>query len=491
MKINSGTGTRRFLWLLAILLGMLQAWSARMTMVNDTVSYLDMGDYICGGQWSMAVNGLWNPLYAALLGLTESLFRPSPYWEYPLVHLLLFLIFLFALGAFDFFLLELIDLRQEGESSEELSPPIWVWLTIGYTLFMWSSLVLISVSETNPDMMVAAFFYLACGYLVRIRRGNARWTTYLGLGLALGLAYLTKSVMFPISFICLGVAGFASRSARQGLVRVFASLFVFLAVTGPFITALSIQKGRFTFGDSGKYNYAHHINSVPSVHWQGENPANGVPVHATRKIFDRPATFEFAGPLGGTYPVWYDPSFWYEGVRARFNMRQQIKALARNLGWEIFLVFALAGSLISGLFVLFYVSGRKSDILKDVQQFWFLLVPAVSALGLYSLVHYETRYVASFVVVVYLCLFFSIHLQGSPQSQRLVSAVAILLFLMFMAPFGPGRIPKHFVDALDLFRLSRFEQGSDQEVVKELYRMGLQPGDHIASLTFSNLGTVM
>jgi hypothetical protein len=95
--------------------------------------------------------------------------------------------------------------------------------------------------------------------------------------------------------------------------------------------------------------------------------------------------------------------------------------------------------------------------------------------------------VAPFVVVIYLCLFFSIRLHASPQSQRLMSAVAILLFFMFMSPLGPGRIPTHFVDALD----SRSEQGSDQEVVKELYRMGLQPGDHIASLTFSNLSTVM
>jgi hypothetical protein len=272
--------------------------------------------------------------------------------------------------------------------------------------------------------------------------------------------------------------------------RAFASVLVFLAVASPFITALSIQKGRFTFGEAGKYNYAHHVNNVPSVHWQGEDPANGVPAHATRKIFDRPATYEFGGSPG-TYPVWYDPSYWYEGAKIRFNVRQQIRALARNLGWEIFLVFPLTGSLVSGLFVLFYVSGRKSDILNDLYQFSFLLVPAVSALGLYSLVHFETRYVASFVVVVYLCLFFSIHLHASPHSQRLMSAVAILIFLMFMSPIGPGRIPKHFADALDLFRFSSVvEEGADQKIVKELYRMGLQPGDHIASLTFSNLGTV-
>ena len=177
-----------------------------MTLVDDTVNYLDMGDHIWRGQWSMAINGIWNPLYAVILGVANGVFRPSPYWEYPLVHLVLFFVFVFTLWCFDFFLRELMSLRKDGESADGLSIPVWVWFTIGYSLFLWSSLQLIGVRETNPDMLVAAFFYLACGLLVRVRRGAAGWPSYLSLGLALGLGYLTKSIMFPVSVICLGVA---------------------------------------------------------------------------------------------------------------------------------------------------------------------------------------------------------------------------------------------------------------------------------------------
>jgi hypothetical protein len=94
----TGTRIRRLFWSLAILLGFLQAWASRMTLIDDATSYLDMGDYSWRGRWWMAFNGLWNPLNAVILGLGIRLFRPSPYWEYPLVHLILFLTFLFALS---------------------------------------------------------------------------------------------------------------------------------------------------------------------------------------------------------------------------------------------------------------------------------------------------------------------------------------------------------------------------------------------------------
>src|SRR5271168_3947844 len=94
---NAETGVERFFWTLAILLGFLQAWTSRMNLVDDTTSYLDMGDYFWHGNLWMAVNGIWNPLYAVILGLGVRVFRPSPYWEYPLVHLILLCIYLFAL----------------------------------------------------------------------------------------------------------------------------------------------------------------------------------------------------------------------------------------------------------------------------------------------------------------------------------------------------------------------------------------------------------
>ena len=37
--------------------------------------------------------------------------------------------------------------------------------------------------------------------------------------------------------------------------------------------------------------------------------AGGHFVHPVRKLFDAPPIYEFATPLKGTSPVWYDPSY--------------------------------------------------------------------------------------------------------------------------------------------------------------------------------------
>jgi hypothetical protein len=56
------------------------------------------------------------------------------------------------------------------------------------------------------------------------------------------------------------------------------SALLFVAVSSPFITALSKQKGRLTFGDSGRLAYASIVSpGSPQVHWQGEPAGGGIP----------------------------------------------------------------------------------------------------------------------------------------------------------------------------------------------------------------------
>jgi hypothetical protein len=52
-------------WLLAIMLGAIQVLdtSARQAMDPDGVVYFDIGDAYFRGDWSVAINGLWLPLY--------------------------------------------------------------------------------------------------------------------------------------------------------------------------------------------------------------------------------------------------------------------------------------------------------------------------------------------------------------------------------------------------------------------------------------------
>lgn len=483
--IGAEQRTRRFFLVIAVLLGFLQAWTSRMDLVNDTVSYLDIGDGVWHGNWLVVVNGLWGPLYGIILGAATNLLKPSVDWEYPLVHSVIYAIFLFSLWSFDFFLREFISLRRERESADELSVPAWVWLMIGYTLFLWSALQLIQVSETNPDMLVAAFVYLTAGLLIRVKRGVAGWPAYLTMGVMLGLGYLTKLIMFPVSLICL-TALFAIGKRRP--VQCLAAVAAFSALAAPFIVALSLEKGRVTFGESGRYNYAVHVSHVPRTHWQGETAGCGEPLHATRQIFDHPATFEFGTPVSGAYPAWTDPSYWYDGVRCRVDVRHVVGNTATLLRTEALFFFELHGSIVAALFILFYASGRKWAILEDLLAYWFLLLPAIAALCIYALIHIEPRYLGPFLVTFLLCLYFSVHLRASEGHARLYSAIAVLLLAMYFVPIETSSLHiKAFVD--DVAGRSKIDPDSPEEIAKAMYQLGLRPGDRIASLEYSLYNT--
>ena len=495
---------RQSFWVLALALGLGQAWVSRFTIVNDTVSYLDMGDYMWRGNWSAALNGLWAPLYPFLLGGSLALLRPNAVWEYPVVHLLLFIIFVATLWCFAQLLQQLILLRRDTETSDEYFVPDWVWITLGYTLFLWSSLRRIGLGETNPDMMVAAVIYLASAMLIKMRRGVAGWRTYLGFGATLGLGYLTKQIMLPISAIFIVTALLIGLRQRGNIARIIATAVAFSVISAPFVVALSVAKGRLTFGDSGKYNYAVHVDGLPPLHWQGLEPGYGVPLHPTRQLLGSPATYEFGTPLGGTYPPWYDPTYWYEGVKTRIEWHKQLHAMKRAIGGEASPFLDLGGTIVCGLFVLYFVANRKALMLKDVSRYCLLLVPSAAALILYSLVHVESRYVAAFLVIVPLCLFFGVHLPrvGNDSAYRLFPAVAVLLLLAFACSVLLA--PRAFLSPLDWLVLEEeyatrednwhpfaVEPGSYQDAVAELYRAGLRSGDRIASLDCSLLGVSM
>jgi hypothetical protein len=147
-------------WAMAIALGALQAWAYRHEVGGDGVNYIDMGDAYFRGDWGMAVNGLWSPLYSWLLALGLHVIKPSTYWEYTVVHGVNFLIFVLALLCFELFLRQLIRYYQRRTGEEYITIPVPVLMVIGYTLFIWSSLDLMGLAWVNPDMCGAGLLYL-------------------------------------------------------------------------------------------------------------------------------------------------------------------------------------------------------------------------------------------------------------------------------------------------------------------------------------------
>jgi 4-amino-4-deoxy-L-arabinose transferase-like glycosyltransferase len=494
---------RIILWIFAIAVGASQAWVARDTMANDGISYLDMGDAFAHGHAGALINGYWSPLYPASIGAALAVVHPSPRYEFAVVHGVNFAIFLLAMASFEFFLRSLLTVCRDIRGSL----PAWFLQMVGYAAFLWSSLYLITVSVASPDMLLAVFVFLSTGILVRIASGSVKWPHFAALGTALGVGYLAKAPLFPLSFVYLTVALTLALRSRVPLRRALLAVLSFVILASPLVLSLSLSKHRLTFGDSGKLNYAWYVDGATYRHWQGEplggpvdvaprwtaGPvSSGVPAHPTRKILDSPPVFEFATPTGGTYPVWYDPSYWNEGLHAPFNLRQQVRKIFTNarfmysilLNVHVVQLFQNAHQhvlfstvLIICLLTLVFFGARPRG-----SSLWLIVVPVmipgVAALVMYSLVYAEPRHLAPFIALLFTGSFAALGVSARRMPLRIVSGAVVLGFL---ATGGVGTV--RTVYAATRVNASPSE---DWQVVEGLRALGIREGARVGSLTYSN-----
>ena len=423
---------RMFCWVVALALGAAQAWATRFTMNPDGISYLDIGDAYWRGDWHNAINAYWSPLYSWILGFFLKLLKPSAYWEYPLVHLVNFLIYVAALGCFEFFLATFI--AQQTKQDERLSAqneiglPEWVWWVLGYSVFVSCSLTLITMQMVTPDMCVAAFVYLASALILKIREGDIKRRTFVALGVVLGFAYLAKAVMFPLGFVFTSVVAiFSGVLSRRWLRNAAFATVAFLALSSPFITAISYAKGRPTFGDSGKITYAIMVDRVDIFLPQQEGVA-----HPAAKFLESPVAYEFGKPISGTYPPWYDPTYWHDGIKPHFSLAGEKSALKfASLRYLVLLgsVFAELNFTVC-LLVIYLLTPQPSSCVKRALTHWPVLVPALFASAAYCFVLMEYRYVAPFVLLLWLMGFSGAHLPPSRGLRISVAGLAVAASVM-------------------------------------------------------------
>ncbi len=484
-----------FLWITCVLLGFFQIWLGRNSMNPDGISYLDMGDAFFRGDWKMAINAQWSPLYSWIIASGLHIFHPSLRWEFIIVHLMQFFIYLFTIFCFHFFLMQVIRWNQKQSSSTFLLFSIQVWLLIGYSLFIWSSLKLITLSNETPDMIAVAFLYLAAGMMLRILNGGISVLNFIFLGIFSGLGYLARAPFFLLAFVFVIIIFSAIKNIRKVLPLTVTAILTFLCVSGPFILALSNSKGRFTVGESGKLNYAWKVNKVPQqyIHWRG-TPGFGTPKHPTRKIFDAPPVYEFATPISGTYPPWYDPTYWYDGIEAHFNLKQQIARIIVSLRLCIDVFFHTedksatysifgADALIVGYLILFFISNRKKFVLQDLASQYPLFLPSLFGLAMYALVWIQPRYIAGYLVLLWLGLFSSLRLAESLENKKLCEAVAVAVSLVVILG---SSVPLVF-DTYGDFRNSLSGKTSfvSADVAEGLQKLGIQSGSKVGNIGYS------
>ena len=418
--------------------GLTQIWACRYEFSPDSMDYLDIARALAAGHWAAIANGYWGTLNSVLLAPLFR-FHLSPQRELLLAHSEGILILLLAFFSFRFFLNSILDtirLRQDAEKTELRSLPEWALCVLGYSLFLWSSLIVVPVMAIGPDLLVTAFVYLAAGMLLRLRR-EAGLLSFAAFGLTLGLGYWAKAIMFPISLVFLAVSILKAPRWKKNLCSVLA----FAVVAAPLLIALSVPRGRFTFGDSGKLNYSAMVSPGGGViNWQGDPVASGVPKHPTRKITVDPSIYEFNGPIQGTYPPSYDPSYWNEGRRATFNLRSQLSVIAHHVPPVVDLFVVTQPSLTAGfLFLLFW---NSRGFVSGLARHWELLTISLAIVALYMLVHFETRFVGAFVVLIWLSLFLSLRLPANRDSQRIAGLSIVALVVAMLLSFASNTAKK-------------------------------------------------
>jgi hypothetical protein len=432
-------------WVFALVVGLIHAWAGRhQPPCPDALSYLDMASYFARADWAHAVNAYWSPLYPLLLALALKIVRPSPYWEFALLNAVNWLIFVGGLGCFEFLLRELLRMRRRKElalpDKDGVLKPGQAGAgfsetglaALGYALFLWTSLFLIGVRQATPDLLMAACVYVLAGLLLRIRRGSSGWLSFMALGVSCGIGYWAKAPLFVLSFVILIVALFAAGQFGRMWPRALVALTVFLALCSPWIIAISKTKGRLTFGESGRLNFMWVMNDVHFLHGQEGADVRGVFAHPPRKLFARPAVYEFATPVAGTYPPWYDPSYWYDGAAGHFTLRGQLAALRWSVAALYWLFFSdVMGGLVTGMLILLLMS-KPREWLAGVWRYAPLLLLALAGLAMFSLLHVEPRYVASFLVLFWLSIWAGARLPEGESSRRLFGAVALTLVALLL-----------------------------------------------------------
>jgi hypothetical protein len=350
-----------------------------------------------------------------------------------------------------------------------LLPCAWV---LGYLLFAYVQLGVHRLLLVTPDLLVAALVYLASGMMLRFARGRMSAASAVLLGVILGAGYLAKAAMLPFAAALMMTMMAVAWKQHRSKFLVAAALLGFLLTSLPFIAALSWNMHRLTWGDSAKLNQGWCVNHVlpPYRNWQGDLPGHEDALHPTRKIFAWPEVYEFAAPVAGTYPVWYDPGYWSAGIDSSLHPAREMQTILSN-----FLLIAghvvLESGFLAVVALMFILGGRVKDSWRNLMAFWPILVPAVAVFLMYMMVHWEARFTTGAMLVAWGAAIVATNVSGEERQAKVFWLASLLLCALFVSRFS-----------MVLFEDYREYGNSEQTVIvaERLRAMGIEPDTHIA-----------
>ncbi|WP_188759628.1 hypothetical protein [Edaphobacter acidisoli] len=495
-------GLRRF-WpiycLLAALATLGYAFWDKYQIDGDAVAYMDIGDLIRAHHWAGVINGYWNPLYPACLALGHTLFHATRYTElhaYYMVNFGIFLLEMLAIVAFTDSLVHLRDIREMADTVQQRAQPLldrYALRYLGIAMLVIASQRELSLGKVRPDALLQACLLFGMAALLRyFATAHLRYAALMGV--ALGFAYLAKSFAFAFTILCaLTLIAFCliwlkHRPARTVTAAALA-FACFAVVAGPYIAALSHSRGRLDFGDSGTLNYAWYVGGTKKMHLQRDETAfdGSAEVHLKhpeKELLQSPEVLSYKLLPYGTYPDWFDTSFWNEQVKTHFSPRGEIRASSRDLvlvarylvnhpeSWLLLIVLLLAGA----RFELGWRPGCNA--------FWMTPVfLGILVFFIYGLVNVEERYVTVAFLAIMLALFASLRASSRRETGTVLVATSLVFLLALLAVGESTRVIAELRRDLNVAGSPGGWYDPDTfEAAHALNAMGVGPGDAIACI---------
>jgi hypothetical protein len=437
MQIFSSPMVRRTLFAMLAFCIALEALFSPYDMNADTVSYLDLADLIRAHQWHWVVNAYWHPGYPALLMVSRILLRTSPQHELLAARLLNLALTGMMFLAVKFALRAAVELRKSIDSTQNRAEGQPVRLetldvaAAGITLI--SVMRELTLRSVRPDVLLATLLICGAAFLMRIGpRRDVRSAA--GLGVCFGLGFLVKSVAFPVFLVALLLLPVVTGSVKKAAKSVFVAGLIFAALAGPYIGALSAQKGRFSAGDSGGLNYAWFVDGADRFEQQKNDPsryglARGELKHTSLQLLKDPPIYYYGNVMPGTEPQWLDPSYWNDGLKPRFNLKAQMRETVAGLMIVVqYFVLRPQFTLLFAVLVMLGGRWRRGDFgLRGAGPILFL---AAAQVGMYLIVYTEPRYIANAVILALAVLLAFVRIPEKEFAQEAVGICAVVFLGM-------------------------------------------------------------
>lgn len=460
-----------------------QAYAYRHRIfLDDSVQYIDIARAVLSGHWAELINSMWSPLYPLLIAIMYAICKPSPLHEILAVNLLNVAILIFKYWCFELLLraLERWRLAKQAEAGQDRqSIPFATFRVCAIIIFAMLSFQFGGVYQTTPDYLMHALGFLTLSWLFDhavMERNNERFTRgamrAVGIGLLLGLGFLSKAVFIsvvPVALLAMLIYSRGKKLQKAGL-----TALAFAIIYAPAVGLLSAKLGYFTTGEAGRINYVEWITCVYDDH----HPVGTDLIHPQRRLADKPVVWEFATNSGETYPPYYERMNWLAGFKCQVDPAVSLQLLFKN---TIACLWYFGAGVVLSVVLCMLLLRRIPFTIFSLRANWLLYAYFFAMISVYMVAAnlsyiMQGRYTESAVMALFLALMASLRAPADVSIRKVKACAAIIVMPITLAFAKQLHI--------DLSALHFFDRPIDYEICRDLQALGIKAGDRVAQLGY-------